>query len=207
MTKDILKKRFLTTGDIAELCGVNFRTVIRWIENGLIKAHQLPGGRGDNRVQPKDFVEFLRDNNMPIPEEFEPPSQRVLIVEDEAPMAKAIQKALNRAGFETIMANEGFIAGVLAMAFNPTVITLDLRMPGLGGIEVIKAIRNQEDLKGIRILVVSAMPQNDLDEALDAGADDILEKPFKNKDLVAKVQALADEGLPTHRTPHHRKVR
>lgn len=205
MAKNILKKRFLTTGDIAELCGVNFRTVIRWIDKGLIKAHQLPGGRGDNRVQPGDFIEFLKENNMPIPEEFDTPGQRVLIVEDEKPMAKAIQRALKRAGFETMMASDGFLAGMIAMSFKPAVITLDLKMPGLGGLEVLKALRNEDELQSTKILIVSAMPEEQLEEALRAGADDILEKPFKNKELVAKIRTLLEEK-PKRKRPY-RKAR
>ena len=45
-----MKKEILTTGDIAKYCNVNFRTVVRWVERGLLKSHKLPG-RGDNRIQ------------------------------------------------------------------------------------------------------------------------------------------------------------
>lgn len=185
-------KRHLTTGDIAELCGVNFRTVIRWIQNGLLKAYQLPGNRGDNRVQKRDFLEFLRDNRIPVPSEFQPYSRRILVVEDDELMAKAIKRALERKEYEVMVAPGGFLAGAMAATFSPAVMTLDLKMPGLSGIDVLKAIRSDPELAGIKVVVVSAMPQKELDEALEAGADDILEKPFKNKDLIAKVSRLAD---------------
>jgi excisionase family DNA binding protein len=191
---DISKKRFLTTGNIAELCGVNFRTVVRWIHRGHLKAHQLPG-RGDNRVAVKDFIAFLRENGMPIPEELQPPVPKVLIVEDDEKMAKAMQRALKRKGFETMVASEGFLAGTLALIFKPMVITLDLKMPGLGGLEVLKAIRDLPDLADVKVLVVSAMPRDQLDEAMAAGADDVLDKPFRNKKLVEKVAELADVEL------------
>ena len=183
-------KRTLTTGEIAKYCGVNFRTVIRWIERGLLKAHQLPG-RGDNRVEVHDFLAFLRTNEMPIPEEFLDRSRRVLIVEDDPAMAAAIQRTLKRAGFETRVASDGFRAGTLLGTFLPGVMTLDLRMPGIPGIDVLKFVRLAERLKDIRILIVSAMPRKELDEALAAGADDVLEKPFKNQELVEKVSRLA----------------
>ncbi len=186
-------KRNLTTGDIAELCGVNFRTVIRWIQRGHLKAFQLPG-RGDNRVQMADFLAFLRDNSMPIPEELQRTQRRVLIVEDDDRMAKAIERALSRAGFETQIATDGFKAGALAASFDPTVMTLDLKMPGLGGLDVLKTVRKDANLTTLKVLVVSAMPREELDEALSAGADDALEKPFNNKDLVRKVAELA--GIP-----------
>jgi len=184
-------KKYLTTGDISQLCGVNFRTVIRWIRSGRLKAFQLPGSRGDNRVAAKDFLRFLRDNNIPIPEELAPPVLRILIVEDDNRMAQAIHRALKRKGFETMIAPDGFLAGSLAATFRPAVMTLDLKMPGLGGLQVLKAIRSMHGLEAMKILVVSAMPRNQLDEALAAGADDVLEKPFENKDLVEKVSLLA----------------
>jgi CheY-like chemotaxis protein len=188
------QKKSLTTGDIAEVCGVNFRTVIRWIQAGLLKAYQLPSGRGDNRVQVRDFLEFLHANKMPVPDALRAVSNRVLVVEDEEEMALAMRRVLERKGFEVMIAQEGFLAGCLAMTFAPAVMTLDLRMPGLGGLEVLKGIRNDPELADTRVLVVSAMPQGQLDEALQAGADDILVKPFRNQDLVDKVTALASAG-------------
>ncbi len=184
------EKKTLTTGDIAKYCGVNFRTVIRWIERGHLKAHQLPG-RGDNRVEVSDFMAFLRSHDMPIPEEFLDRSRRVLIVDDDPAMSAAIQRTLKRAGFETRVASDGFRAGTLLGTFLPGVMTLDLRMPGIPGLDVLKFVRLAERLKDIRILVVSAMPRKELDEALAAGADDVMEKPFRNPELLEKVARLA----------------
>lgn len=107
-------------------------------------------------------------------------------------MAKAIKRALERKGYEVMVAPDGFLAGALAATFSPAVMTLDLKMPGLNGMDVLKAIRNDPELAAIKIIVVSAMPEEELQAALEAGADDILEKPFKNKDLVDKVARFAD---------------
>jgi len=185
-----LEKRSLTTGEIAKYCGVNFRTVIRWIKQGHLKAYQLPG-RGDNRIEVQDFLNFLREHDMPVPEEFQERSRRVLIVEDDPLMARNMQRILRRGGFETQIASDGFSAGTLVKTFSPAVMTLDMKMPRLGGLEVVKFVRGTEGLKDIKILVVSAMPQKDLEEALKAGANEVLEKPFKNEDLLEKVSRLA----------------
>ena len=64
------EKQALTTGEVAKYCGVNFRTVIRWIERGHLDAYKLPG-RGDNRIPVESFVDFLNNNNMPVPEELD----------------------------------------------------------------------------------------------------------------------------------------
>ena len=60
-----MKKKALTTGEVASYCGVNFRTVIRWIEKGYIESFKLPG-RGDNRIRVDHFVNFLHHNKMPV---------------------------------------------------------------------------------------------------------------------------------------------
>ena len=194
-----MEKPSLTTGEIAEYCGVNFRTVIRWIKRGHLKAYQLPG-RGDNRVEIQDFLNFLREHDMPVPDDFKKFSYRVLIVDDDPSMAKNIQRVLYRAGFETEIALDGFQAGTLAESFTPTVITLDLKMPGLSGLEVVKFARTRDNLKHIKILIISAMPQKDLDEALETGADDVLEKPFNNVELIEKVSLLM--GVRITNEPH-----
>lgn len=194
-----MEKPSLTTGEIAEYCGVNFRTVIRWIKRGHLKAYQLPG-RGDNRVEIQDFLNFLREHDMPVPDDFKKFSYRVLIVDDDPSMAKNIQRVLYRAGFETEIALDGFQAGTLAESFTPTVITLDLKMPGLSGLEVVKFARTRDNLKHIKILIISAMPQKDLDEALETGADDVLEKPFNNDELIEKVSLLM--GVRITNEPH-----
>lgn len=185
----MLEKKNLTTGEIAKHCGVHFRTVIRWIEKGHLKAYQLPG-RGDNRVTLEDFIDFLKNNAMPLPEELKEQSQRVLIVDDEPRMASAIERVLRKANYEAMIANDGFQAGVLLGTFAPALITLDLMMPSISGVETLNFIRSKAPSAQVKILVVSAAPERLIQEAMEKGADDFLAKPFKNEDLLSKVEAL-----------------
>ncbi len=189
-----MEKTVLTTGEIAQYCNVNFRTVIRWIKRGHLKAYQLPG-RGDNRVAVGDFLRFLQQHNLPVPGEFRHPAPRALIVDDDQGTAQAIQRVLRRAGFETQVAFDGFSAGARMESFAPDVMTLDLRMPGLGGLEVLGFVRSHPRLQAIKILVVSGLPQARLQEALARGANEVLAKPFENAVLVEKASRLA--GIET----------
>lgn len=187
------EKRYLTTGDIARYCGVNFRTVIRWIKKGHLKAHQLPG-RGDNRVTQEDFLDFLKSFNMAIPEEYLKEevqnNKKILVVENELPMAKAIERALYQEDYEIRIALDGFQAGTLLPLYNPDLMTLDLSMPGISGLDVLKFVRGTAELKNIKILIISARSQTELNEALDAGADAVLQKPFENEELLKIVSDL-----------------
>ncbi len=193
-------KKSLTTGEIARQCGVSQRTVIRWIERGQLKAYQLPG-RGDNRVEPEALLLFLRQHGMPVPEALQPANRRVLIVDDEPSMAKAMARVLRRAGFETAVACDGFQAGSLLYSHKPAVMTLDLQMPGINGFGVLKFVRGTEQLQAQKIIVISAMPERDLKRALEMGADAVLEKPVENQMLLETVARLAGVELPAQRFP------
>ncbi|MCG8436357.1 MAG: response regulator [Gammaproteobacteria bacterium] len=181
--------RTLTTGEVAKYCSVNFRTVIRWIERGYLRAHKLPG-RGDNRVMLDDFLAFLEEQGLPVPREFGARNAKVLVVDDDLNMAAAIQRTLNLAGFQTLVATDGFRAGTLLTQFLPAIMTLDLQMPGVGGMDVLKFVRETPLLAPTKVLIVSAMPAKKLQAAIKAGADDVLPKPFEDEALVNCVSSL-----------------
>ena len=179
----------LTTGDIANYCDVNLRTVIRWINKGSLKAYKLPG-RGNNRVQIHDFLSFLNENSMPVPEELQEKKRDVLIVDDEPAYAKAIMRVLSKAGYECTMANGGFQAGLMLSTNQPSVMTLDLSMPGVDGFEVLEFARKQDAVAKTKIIVISALDKDSLQRALNLGADAALSKPFKNEELVSIIESL-----------------
>ncbi|MEZ6124976.1 MAG: response regulator [Planctomycetaceae bacterium] len=182
-------QQVLTSGEVARLCNVNFRTVLRWIERGELQAYKLPG-RGDNRIRRDDFLEFVSAHRIPMPEGFQPEKPRVLVVDDEPHMAKSIRRVLKNEGYEVKTAADGFRAGTYLGTFQPRVVTLDLQIPGLSGFDVLKFIRETSGLENVRILVVSGLDEARLQQALDQGADAALAKPFRNEDLVAKVGEL-----------------
>lgn len=180
----------LTTGEIASICDVNLRTVIRWIERGELKGFKLPG-RGNNRVTQEDFVAFLKSHKMPVPAELlDDGHNHILIVDDELPFSKSIQRVLRGAGYETSIANDGFSAGSQLSALKPALMTLDLSMPGLDGFDVIRFVRHSAIISSTRILVVSALNEQELSKALECGADAYLQKPFANSELLASVEML-----------------
>lgn len=175
--------RTLTSGEIASYCDVTLRTVIRWIESGKLKGFKLPG-RGNNRVLVTDFIDFLERHDMPIPQQLQGESTPgVLIVDDEMPVAKSIQRVARRAGYNTFVATGGFQAGIMLSEHNPRLMTLDLSMPGMDGFSVLQFTREQQRYKRLKIIVISALDEMSLERALDMGADAVLPKPFSNHDL------------------------
>lgn len=187
-------KDTLTTGEAAKWCGVSFRTVLRWIERGELAAYKLPG-RGDARIKIDDFVEFLNRNQMPVPAELERAHRapRVLVVDDEQEITQLIARAMADEGYEVAVVHDGFSAGAKLATFEPDLITLDMKMPGLGGLQVIQLIRGLEHAAGVRILVISGMSQQDLDRAIEAGADDALAKPVLITELREAARMLLSQ--------------
>ncbi|WP_020406254.1 response regulator [Hahella ganghwensis] len=182
-------KEVFTTTEVANLCGVSFRTVIRWIERGELGAYKLPG-RGDHRIPRADLAKFMDQHQIPFPDDWQALPRRILIAEDEPNMARAIERVLRKSDYETVVANDGFLAGSLLHTFKPGLLTLDIRMPGIDGLGVLRFLQNQTFPFSTKILVVSGETDDRLQEALALGAHGALAKPFSNEKLLSEVKRL-----------------
>ncbi|MFD5144328.1 response regulator [Streptomyces sp. NPDC058401] len=112
---------------------------------------------------------------------------RVLVVEDDPQLVRALKINLQARKFEVEEASDGGTALRLAAARKPDVIVLDLGLPDMDGIEVIKSVRGWSK---VPILVLSARhTSEDKIRALDAGADDYVTKPFSMDELLARLRA------------------
>lgn len=110
----------------------------------------------------------------------------VLVVEDDAPVRNLITTTLKAHDYKFLTAKDGEGAVMEASSHNPDIILLDLGLPDLDGIEVIKKIRSWSNSP---IIVISARSEDaDKIEALDSGADDYLTKPFSVEELLARLR-------------------
>ncbi len=110
----------------------------------------------------------------------------ILIVEDDAPIRNLITTTLKAHEYKYLTAQNGENAIMQASSHNPDIVLLDLGLPDIDGIEVIKKIRTWSEMP---IIVISARCEdNDKIEALDAGADDYLTKPFSVEELLARIR-------------------
>jgi two-component system KDP operon response regulator KdpE len=113
---------------------------------------------------------------------------KILIADDDPQILRALRITLTARGYEVVIAHDGKAALDAATKVHPDIIVLDLGMPGLTGVQVIQAIRGWSQ---VPILVVSGRSESwDKVEALDAGADDYVTKPFAADELLARIRAL-----------------
>ncbi len=113
---------------------------------------------------------------------------KILIADDDPQILRALKVTLRARGYEIITADDGAEALEMAATHRPDLMMLDLGMPKLGGVEVIQGLRGWTQ---IPILVVSGRTDAaDKVDALDAGADDYVTKPFSINELLARIRAL-----------------
>jgi len=114
---------------------------------------------------------------------------RLLIVEDDERIANAIREGLTQEGYAVDVAYDGDEGYRTALADEYDAMILDVMMPGISGIEVCKALR-QEGNRSPVLLLTAKTENSDIVEGLDAGADDYLAKPFSFDVLLARIRAL-----------------
>lgn len=116
---------------------------------------------------------------------------KILVVDDEDDIVELMTFQLENDGFTVISANDGMEAVYKINKEKPSLVILDIMMPRMGGLDVVKLLRAKEDNIHLPIIIASAKSsEDDVVKGLDLGADDYLTKPFSLKVLSAKVKAL-----------------
>lgn len=190
-----MPQRAFGTHDIARVCHVSPPTVGRWIEEGLLPSFTTGGGH--RRVWDVDLRAFLITHNIPLPSELaEAGPPRVLLVDDEPHLCQMMARVLKKHHpiVELREAHDGFEAGRAIAEWKPTLVILDVMLPGLNGLNVCETVKKDPLLSGVRVLVISGQ---DVEKARAAwraaGADGFLAKPFRPEELIAEITKL----LPT----------
>lgn len=115
--------------------------------------------------------------------------QTALVIDDDSSLRDTVGLMLENDGFQTVLASDGRIGIEQALAMKPELILVDLRMPGISGVEVCEQLRN----KGMKtpLIVLSAI-SDEIDKVrlLEIGADDYVVKPFSARELMARIHAV-----------------
>ena len=123
------------------------------------------------------------------------PDARVLLVDDDPVILKLLQVNFEMEGYTVSTANDGVEGLEKARAERPDIVLLDIMMPRMDGLQVTKALKEDEDTRAIPIILLSAKAQaSDIQLGKDMGADDYLTKPFDPLELLERVGELLEGG-------------
>ena len=122
-------------------------------------------------------------------------SQTILVIDDDESLRDTIGLMLEKEGFRPILTSDGMAGLEQAFASNPHLILVDLRMPGLNGVDVCKRLRASGSKTPV--IVLSALG-DEIDKVLllEIGADDYVVKPFGTRELLARIRAVLRRATP-----------
>jgi two-component system, OmpR family, response regulator MprA len=123
-------------------------------------------------------------------------ARRVLVADDDRPVGRMLARTLEAEGYEAVVAEDGGAALALHERLRPDVIVLDLAMPGVDGLSVVRRLRGRGDPTPVLILTARDAV-GDRVAGLEAGGDDYLVKPFATEELIARVRAPLRRGTAT----------
>ncbi|MCE5336041.1 MAG: response regulator transcription factor [Desulfobacteraceae bacterium] len=124
-------------------------------------------------------------------------ARKILVVEDDPDIAQLLSLSLNKAGFETLVCDEGYDALETVRRQMPDLIVLDLMIPGIDGFDVCKELKREQKTSRIPILILTARAEEiDRIVGLELGADDYVVKPFSPRELVLRVRAILRRATP-----------
>ena len=116
---------------------------------------------------------------------------RIVIADDEPNILISLEFLMQREGYAVTLARNGIEALEAIRRVRPALVLLDVMMPGKNGHEVCQAVRADEALAGIKILMLSAKGRDtDIAQGLGVGADGYMTKPFSTRDLAARVREM-----------------
>lgn len=116
---------------------------------------------------------------------------KILITDDEEPIRELVKYNVEKAGYETVCAENALTAVQLARSEQPSLILLDLMLPDMSGLDVCRILKGDDATRTIPIIMVTAKTEEaDIVTGLELGADDYVTKPFSPKILVARIQSV-----------------
>ena len=116
---------------------------------------------------------------------------RIVVADDDIDIRELVEFKLSTLGHDVVAVSDGAAAVDACQARRPDLAVLDVMMPGVSGLDAIRAIRADPGLADLPVILLTARAQeNDVETGFDSGADDYITKPFSPRELASRVQAL-----------------
>ena len=186
--------RYLTPRQVADILGVSAVTIRHWSLNGKMEFITTPGGH--RRYLFTDIVSFAKSNGINI-KEAGSDKLKILIVDDDCLIVDYLKELISYS-FDPVVidtASNGFEAGEKVYTFIPDIILMDIRMPGIDGLEVCKRVKQGKTSSHTRIIIMTAFTSAELKEQASlAGAEYFISKPIDKNVLLGAIRAIRANG-------------
>ncbi len=184
--------RFVSVAEAAKMCSIHRVTMWRWIKGGKLDAYRTSTGL--YRIDKNDLALFI-EKELPF---LSPNSKlapiRVLVVDDDPSILQYIENAISSFDLQIEKAGNGFEAGIKIVDFKPSIVFLDLYMPGLDGFEICRLIKSNLRYRHIKVVAITGMGDSEAESRIRGlGADYYLEKPLPKNTLSDLLELLSQE--------------
>lgn len=190
--KALFAKAVFTTGEAAQVCKVSQQTIIRCFDAGRLHGFRVPGSRF-RRIPREELLRFMKSNEIPT-DGFSTGKKKVLVVDDDPSIVELFTEVLGRdKRLEVRSAATGYDAGIVSSTFKPDLMILDFMLPDVNGNVVCQTVRRNDQLKDMKIIIVSGVVnQAEIDGLIAAGANEFIKKPFDLETLMGRVEAMLE---------------
>lgn len=174
-----------TTGQVASICNVAVRTVVKWFDTGIIESYRIPLSN-DRRVTRSNLIKFLRENNFPLG--FLREEIRVLIIGDGVDDVKKVRDALPLNGqFMCAIARNGFEAGIRAMESHYDFVVIDMLIGRSEAMAIAATIKEMQNYEHTILIAVANEDDGDNARLIEAGFDEVYQRPLDHQALAKRL--------------------
>ena len=179
-----MTERVYTTVDLAKVCKVSLRTVIRWVDEGKLTSFRTPGGH--RRVREEDLLKFL--DRYQIPFSIKPGSEpkKILVVEHKRMLEGLLKQILRRSSdtHEVFVARDLYESGIKIGLLRPDLVLLGTIPKGQEIVRFCRSLQKIPEAKGTKIIVLSSkLSGAKMQELLALGVQAVIDKPYTIEDL------------------------
>ncbi|MCM8821973.1 MAG: response regulator [Candidatus Omnitrophica bacterium] len=185
-------RKYLTTGQVAQILSCSRVTVFQWILEGRINAIKTIGGH--YRIPKEDIEKLIKVRES---EASEPKNKiKILVVDDEPNIVKTLVLFLKKSNpaFDVYGTTNSFDAGRLMVTFKPDIAIIDIVMPGMDGFEIVEKIKSDPITKNIKVIAITGYgTKENIEKMKKKGAIACILKPFDYYEVAEQVKKLSDK--------------
>lgn len=191
MASDVSKlKDVLTTGQVARICRVTIRTVIKWFESGRIKGYKIPESK-DRRIPRENLRVFLVENGIPHDPELFDARRKLLVADDDQILLESLTELFSDIeGLILETASSGYEAGFKTAQVRPDVLLLDYNLGDITATEVLETLEKHQMVERTRIIVMTGFLGDEAIGGLEKDGFRVVRKPFDFIELRDEVLGL-----------------